>query len=325
MNQQPNPNLARILDELQVKTNPLPTSFIADKVDNHIKTTYATLMASILLYKPVGGTESRLFAMQLTALGLDDDISKYFNLVKDLNTKQVLEFCQTLDAAEKQLTFLFDCLMLCRAGSPLNEQQIFLFNEFVNIWQIDNKELLLLIFWLYAILGIEIKININELGKFIDESIISNINVCNLTVAKEFGSMVKMGTLLGEYFECYNLQSGFDFEIHYWNYKVGNKVKEDCGLVHIETSKSIYDYKCPKTGILNKILIEKGKVKYNQNFAQIVEENCKQVKAMANGIFLDMYIDDREKLNYSILSLPTYLNNWSEIIPHVNYEAIKKW
>lgn len=89
MNQQPNPNLARILDELQVKTNPLPTSFIADKVDNHIKTTYATLMASILLYKPVGETESRLFAMQLTALGLDDDISKYFNLVKDLNTKQV--------------------------------------------------------------------------------------------------------------------------------------------------------------------------------------------------------------------------------------------
>ena len=156
MNQQPNPNLARILDEVQVKTNPLPTSFIADKVDNHIKTTYATLMASILLYKPVGETESRLFAMELTALGLDYDISKYFNLVKDLNTKQVLEFCQTLDAAEKQLTFLFDCLMLCRAGSPLNEQQIFLFNEFVNIWHLETKYIASLIFWVKIILGIDI-------------------------------------------------------------------------------------------------------------------------------------------------------------------------
>lgn len=156
MNQQPNPNLARILDEVQVKTNPLPTSFIADKVDNHIKTTYATLMASILLYKPVGETESRLFAMQLTALGLDDDISKYFNLVKDLNTKQVLEFCQTLDAAEKQLTFLFDCLMLCRAGSPLNEQQILLFNEFVNIWHLKTKYIASLIFWVKIVLGIDI-------------------------------------------------------------------------------------------------------------------------------------------------------------------------
>ena len=94
MNQQPNPNLARILDEVQVKTNPLPTSFIADKVDNHIKTTYATLMASILLYKPFGETESRLFAMQLTALGLDDDISKHFNRVKDLNTNKYWSFAK---------------------------------------------------------------------------------------------------------------------------------------------------------------------------------------------------------------------------------------
>lgn len=107
MNQQPNPNLARILDELQVKTNPLPTSFIADKVDNHIKTTYATLMASILLYKPVGETGKPIVCYAIDGImGLDYDISKYFNLVKDLNTKQVLEFCQTLDAAEKQLTFI---------------------------------------------------------------------------------------------------------------------------------------------------------------------------------------------------------------------------
>lgn len=171
MNQQPNPNLARILDELQVKTNPLPTSFIADKVDNHIKTTYATLMASILLYKPVGETESRLFAMQLTALGLDDDISKYFNLVKDLNTKQVLEFCQTLDTAEKQLTFLFDCLMLCRAGSPLNEQQIFLFNEFVNIWSIEKDSISLLVFWVKFILGIDFNFEneLNKISKFIKQ------------------------------------------------------------------------------------------------------------------------------------------------------------
>lgn len=178
MNQQPNPNLARILDEVQVKTNPLPTSFIADKVDNHIKTTYATLMASILLYKPVGETESRLFAMQLTALGLDDDISKHFNLVKDLNTKQVLEFCQSLDTAEKQLTFLFDCLMLCRAGSPLNEQQIFLFNEFVNIWNLDQDEISRLIFWVRFILGLDIdfQTELQLLTKFI----IKNVSMENL-------------------------------------------------------------------------------------------------------------------------------------------------
>ncbi|MCG8147153.1 hypothetical protein H9W84_03305 [Moraxella sp. PS-22] len=155
-NHSANNNLARILNEVRVKTNPLPTSFIADKVDNHIKTTYATLMASILLHNPVGDTESRLYAMQLTALGLDDDISKYFNLVQGLNTEQVLECCQALNTAEKQLTFLFDVLMLCRAGSPLNEQQIYLVNEFVSIWDLPEKYIASLTFWVKIILGINI-------------------------------------------------------------------------------------------------------------------------------------------------------------------------
>ena len=304
-------NLMDFLDVAKLKLNPLPTSYIADKADEYLKNLYATMLASVLVANGmISDNENRLFRLLLDSIGLEGETNSFISNISHLTQKQVLDFAKGLDTDDKRLNFIFEILMLARINSPLNDKQLALINEFCNIWQLDTNDLMLLNFWLYTILGINTTNEIISIRKYLFSVKLSDIKIHNLKVIKNAYSIVREEDEIAEFVEYFKIAEEFDFEIHYWNYREGNIVYKDCGLVHIETLKSIYDLKCPHDGILQKILVNKGKVERYQVFAHILSESYQKIQAPSDGMLMDIYVNDSEEVEYSILTIPEYLKNW---------------
>lgn len=157
MSEQSIDNLMGFLDVAKLKLNPLPTSYIADKVDEYIKNLYATMLASILVANGmISDNENRLFRLLLDSIGLEGETNSFISNISHLTQKQVLDFAKGLDTDDKRLNFIFEILMLARINSPLNDKQLDLINELCNVWSLKNEDLAKLDFWIKTILGLEI-------------------------------------------------------------------------------------------------------------------------------------------------------------------------
>ena len=157
MSEQSIDNLMGFLDVAKLKLNPLPTSYIADKVDEYIKNLYATMLASILVANGmISDNENRLFRLLLDSIGLEGETNSFISNVNHLTQNQALDFAKGLDTDDKRLNFIFEILMLARINSPLNDKQLNLINELCNVWSLKNEDLAELDFWIKTILGLEI-------------------------------------------------------------------------------------------------------------------------------------------------------------------------
>lgn len=145
------------LSNVKPLLDPLPSSYLADKLDDHNKNIYATLLSAVVLSKgSITDNESRMLSMLLSRLGLDGDISRYFSQIDDISENQILEFAKTLNDEKKQLSFLFDCLLVCRIDNALENSQVEVINELCSLWELKDTAIQLLIYWVQKILGINV-------------------------------------------------------------------------------------------------------------------------------------------------------------------------
>ena len=143
------------LSNVKPLLDPLPASYLADKLDEHNKNIYATLLSAVVLSKgSITDNESRMLSMLLNRLGLDGDISRYFSQIDDISENQILEFAKVLNNDDKRLSFIFDCLLASRCDKPLTNEQVEVINNLCNLWKFSENDIHLMVFWVSEILGI---------------------------------------------------------------------------------------------------------------------------------------------------------------------------
>lgn len=143
--------------------DPLPASYLADKLDDHNKNIYATLLSAVILSKgSISNNESRMLSMLLSRLGLDGDISRYFRQIDDISENQILEFAKVLNNDDKRLSFIFDCLLASRCDKPLTNEQVEVINDLCNLWKFSENDIHLMVFWVREILGITNNLSANN-------------------------------------------------------------------------------------------------------------------------------------------------------------------
>ena len=151
------------LSNVKPLLDPLPTSYLADKLDDHNKNIYATLLSAVVLSKgSITDNESRMLSMLLSRLGLDGDISRYFSQIDDISENQILEFAKVLNNDDKRLSFIFDCLLASRCDKPLTNEQVEVINDLCNLWKFSENDIHLMVFWVSEILGITNNLSANN-------------------------------------------------------------------------------------------------------------------------------------------------------------------
>lgn len=151
------------LSNVKPLLDPLPASYLADKLDDHNKNIYATLLSAVVLSKSsITDNESRMLSMLLSRLGLDGDISRYFSQIDDLSENQILEFAKVLNNDDKRLSFIFDCLLASRCDKPLTNEQVEVINNLCNLWKFSENDIHLMVFWVSEILGITNNLSANN-------------------------------------------------------------------------------------------------------------------------------------------------------------------
>ena len=151
------------LSNVKPLLDPLPASYLADKLDEHNKNIYATLLSAVVLSKgSITDNESRMLSMLLNRLGLDGDISRYFSQIDDISENQILEFAKVLNNNDKRLSFIFDCLLASRCDKPLTNEQVEVINDLCNLWKFSENDIHLMVFWVSEILGITNNLSANN-------------------------------------------------------------------------------------------------------------------------------------------------------------------
>lgn len=151
------------LSNVKPLLDPLPTSYLADKLDDHNKNIYATLLSAVVLSKgSITDNESRMLSMLLSRLGLDGDISRYFSQIDDISENQILEFAKVLNNDDERLSFIFDCLLASRCDKPLTNEQVEVINDLCNLWKFSENDIHLMVFWVSEILGITNNLSANN-------------------------------------------------------------------------------------------------------------------------------------------------------------------
>lgn len=151
------------LSNVKPLLDPLPASYLADKLDDHNKNIYATLLSAVILSKgSITNNESRMLSMLLSRLGLDGDISRYFRQIDDISENQILEFAKVLNNDDKRLSFIFDCLLASRCDKPLTNEQVEVINDLCNLWKFSENDIHLMVFWVSEILGITNDLSANN-------------------------------------------------------------------------------------------------------------------------------------------------------------------
>ena len=151
------------LSNVKPLLDPLPASYLADKLDEHNKNIYATLLSAVVLSKgSITDNESRMLSMLLNRLGLDGDISRYFSQIDDISENQILEFAKVLNNDDKRLSFIFDCLLASRCDKPLTNEQVEVINDLCNLWKFSENDIHLMVFWVSEILGITNNLSANN-------------------------------------------------------------------------------------------------------------------------------------------------------------------
>lgn len=151
------------LSNVKPLLDPLPASYLADKLDEHNKNIYATLLSAVVLSKgSITDNESRMLSMLLNRLGLDGDISRYFSQIDDISENQILEFAKVLNNNDKRLSFIFDCLLASRCDKPLTNEQVEVINDLCNLWEFSENDIHLMVFWVSEILGITNDLSANN-------------------------------------------------------------------------------------------------------------------------------------------------------------------
>ena len=151
------------LSNVKPLLDPLPASHLADKLDDHNKNIYATLLSAVILSKgSITDNESRMLSMLLSRLGLDGDISRYFSQIDDISENQILEFAKVLNNNDTRLSFIFDCLLASRCDKPLTNEQVEVINDLCNLWKFSENDIHLMVFWVSEILGITNNLSANN-------------------------------------------------------------------------------------------------------------------------------------------------------------------
>ena len=151
------------LSNVKPLLDPLPASYLADKLDDHNKNIYATLLSAVILSKgSITDNESRMLSMLLSRLGLDGDISRYFSQIDDISENQILEFAKVLNNDDERLSFIFDCLLASRCDKPLTNEQVEVINNLCNLWKFSENDIHLMVFWVSEILGITNNLSANN-------------------------------------------------------------------------------------------------------------------------------------------------------------------
>jgi len=159
-------NLQQLLDAIQTEkyaTQPLAAHRIAG-LDDHAREHYALLLSAVLRAgDSIGAAQSRVFAMLLEAMGLQNRQASMFERAQALTAADLTE-CRRLLAEHGLIqSFLLDALVLLRLETPLNDDELRLCAELADLLQVDSATLSDLVALASAILGMRM------LGEFPDK------------------------------------------------------------------------------------------------------------------------------------------------------------
>lgn len=135
------PNTSKILqtlDRLKPELQPLPAHFAATQ-DTHTREQYATVLAAVLLAKgQIHESESRLFGMLTSSLGLEGSSAKYFSQANELDGDSLRNFFRTINSDDLKSAFLTDALILSRVHLPMSSHQSQLISEIIDAFRLDT-------------------------------------------------------------------------------------------------------------------------------------------------------------------------------------------
>ena len=328
------------VDNAKLKTKPLPESYIAGKLDDYIKGLYATILASLLVAKGViSDEENRLFRLILDSIGLEEDVSYFVNNVSQMTSKQVLDLLENLDSDDKRLNLLFEALLLARIHSPITDTQLKVLDEICSLFELDQDDIKLLFFWLKIVMGLdnlELADRLNEIPSNFIETQTQAYEADKLrTFVKPYKFVLK-DTVLGNYLKIKKIVFTEEIEkkkirgswlfgnscsVEYWNVNANSSFFKDNNLaaLRLGASDDSYYIKAPFDGVMINILKEAEEyLNVNDVLCTIREHESAREKynfqPLGSGILIDIYQNPENHIEYQILPLPTYLNNWAEPI-----------
>lgn len=328
------------VDNAKLKTKPLPESYIAGKLDDYIKGLYATILASLLVAKGViSDEENRLFRLILDSIGLEEDVSYFVNNVSQMTPKQVLDLLENLDTDDKRLNLLFEALLLARIHSPITDTQLKVLDEICSLFELDQDDIKLLIFWLKIVMGLdnlELADRLNEIPSNFIETQTQAYDADKLRTFVKPYKFVSKNTLLGNYLKIKKIVFTEEIEkkkirgscffgnscsVEYWNVNANSSFFKDNNLaaLRLGDSDDSYYIKAPFDGVMINILKEaEAYLNVNDVLCTIREHEPAREKynfqPLGSGILIDIYQNPENHIEYQILPLPTYLNNWAEPI-----------
>lgn len=328
------------VDNAKLKTKPLPESYIADITDDYTKGLYATVLASLLVAKGViSEEENRLFRLILDSIGLEEDVSYFVNNVSQMTSKQVLDLLENLDTDDKRLNLLFEALLLARIHSPITDTQLKVLDEICSLFELDQDDIKLLIFWLKIVMGLdnlELADRLNEIPSNFIEIQTQAYDADKLrTFVKPYKFVLK-DTVLGNYLKIKKIVFTEEIEkkkirgswlfgnscsVEYWNVNANSSFLKDRSLAALTLSgrDDYYYIQAPFDGVMINILKKpKEYLNVNDVLCTIREHESAREKynfqPLGSGILIDIYQNPENHIEYQILPLPTYLNNWAKSI-----------
>lgn len=340
------------VDNAKLKMKPLPESYIAGKLDDYIKGLYATILASLLVGKGViSDEENRLFRLILDSIGLEEDVSYFVNNVSQMTSKQVLDLLENLDSDDKRLNLLFEALLLTRIYSPITDTQLQVLDEICSLFELEQDDIKLLVFWLEMIMGLDnrnIQETINEIPRDYIYKATQTFEVDKSKIFVKPYAFVIKDTILGDYLRKQRIIFSEKFkpkrqsssgvrlisigsllsalngdEITEWNFKENDKFLKHDNLVLLKLrdydSTSSYSVKAPFDGVMTKIYKQnEERISENDVLCTIIEqESARQqnkIRTSLSGILIDIKQNSENHIEYQILPLPNYLSNWADSI-----------
>ncbi|BFL69493.1 hypothetical protein SKB0120_05550 [Moraxella osloensis] len=292
-----------------------------------------------MLTNTVSEEENRLFRLILDSIGLEEDVSYFVNNVSQMTSKQVLDLLENLDTDDKRLNLLFEALLLARIHSPITDTQLKVLDEICSLFELDQDDIKLLIFWLKIVMGLdnlELADRLNEIPSNFIEIQTQAYDADKLrTFVKPYKFVLK-DTVLGNYLKIKKIVFTEEIEkkkirgswlfgnscsVEYWNVNANSSFLKDRSLAALTLSgrDDYYYIQAPFDGVMINILKKpKEYLNVNDVLCTIREHESAREKynfqPLGSGILIDIYQNPENHIEYQILPLPTYLNNWAKSI-----------
>lgn len=149
------------LDLAKLDLQPLNDHFIAEQLNEQEKELYLTMIASFVLVDDLTEQRTRLFQLYLHACKTNHQQGKIFNLAQNISKDQIKEFIRLCKDKALIESFFVDAFIFSRLDKPLTENLNNLFDEWICLFQLDDKVVETIIYFVSNTLGMKSQYQLN--------------------------------------------------------------------------------------------------------------------------------------------------------------------